>query len=1312
MTTRLLRPLLATVGLLSALALGGQTGQAQNTVRKNAASPAKAISSVASPHGASLQEACATCHRADGWKPARIAPTFQHAEKTFPLTGAHVRTTCLSCHKSLEFRGAQTSCASCHTDTHNGELGTTCQRCHNTRSFIDRAAAVRTHEASRFPLRGAHALATCESCHQRTAPGQQRFLARNATCASCHMATFQATTSPAHASAKFSTDCTTCHTISSWSGATFDHATTRFPLTGRHQVATCASCHADKVFAGKSMACNSCHAPDAAKATTPRHEGFPTACESCHTTSGWPGAKFDHDKMTTFALTGGHRTVSCAQCHADKVYKGKPSTCVSCHQGDFSKSNNPDHAAAKFSTTCETCHTTTVWKGAQYDHSKTQFPLTGRHVAATCLACHADKVYGGKASACASCHQKDATAARTPPHAGFPAACESCHTTTAWQGAKFDHNTNTSFALHGAHQQASCAQCHNDGVFKGKPTTCVSCHQARYDATVTPNHKANGIPTTCERCHSTSAWKPGLFDHSSTRFPLTGAHVGADCASCHKNGVTAGTSTACASCHQSNYDATTQPHHKEAKFGTTCETCHTTGKWLGVEWNHNTQTRFPLLGRHVAAACLACHSDRVYAGKPSVCQTCHQKDYDAAQTPNHRGSGFPTTCETCHSVSGWQPSSFNHDATAFPLQGGHKTPACSACHGDGVFKGKPTACVSCHQTKFDATSNPNHRSANFSTACASCHSVNGWKPANFDHNITRFPLTGAHRTATCLACHKTGTYTGTPSGCASCHQTKFDATTNPNHKTAGFPTTCQQCHTTTAWTPATFDHNATRFPLTGGHRTATCASCHKNGTYTGTSSACASCHQTKFDATTNPNHKTAGFPTTCQQCHTTTAWTPATFDHNATRFPLTGGHRTAACAACHTNGTYTGTTTACVGCHQARFDATTTPNHKTSGFPTVCQSCHTTTAWTPATFDHNATAFPLTGLHKSVSCASCHGDGVYKGKTTACSGCHLTRYNATSKPAHQANGIGTTCQTCHTTNGWTPATYDHGATRFPLAGAHRAVSCAGCHGDGVYRGKSMLCSSCHLPKYNATTNPNHKTSGFPTTCETCHTATAWTPATFNHDATLFPLTGLHRTVSCASCHGDGIYKGKTTACSGCHLPKYNATTKPAHAANGIGTTCQTCHTTSGWIPGTYDHNATAFPLTGAHKTVACGNCHGTGVYRGTSKLCASCHLTKYNTTTNPNHKTASFPTTCETCHTTTTWTGAKFAHDGWFPIYSGKHNGRWSSCADCHANNANYKEFTCLTCHTKTKTDSDHRGRSGYSYTSAACYSCHPRGSS
>ena len=130
---------------------------------------------------------------------------------------------------------------------------------------------------------------------------------------------------------------------------------------------------------------------------------------------------------------------------------------------------------------------------------------------------------------------------------------------------------------------------------------------------------------------------------------------------------------------------------------------------------------------------------------------------------------------------------------------------------------------------------------------------------------------------------------------------------------------------------------------------------------------------------------------------------------------------------------------------------------------------------------------------------------------------------------------------------------------------------------------------------------------------------------------------------------------------------------------------------------------------GRHATTACASCHGNGVYRGTSRDCAGCHLPKYQATTNPNHAAAGFPTTCETCHraTDTSWGQGTFNHT-WFPITTGRHAG--NPCSACHTSPSNYRVFTCITCHGRAATDKEHQGRNGYRYESAACYSCHPQG--
>jgi len=135
-------------------------------------------------------------------------------------------------------------------------------------------------------------------------------------------------------------------------------------------------------------------------------------------------------------------------------------------------------------------------------------------------------------------------------------------------------------------------------------------------------------------------------------------------------------------------------------------------------------------------------------------------------------------------------------------------------------------------------------------------------------------------------------------------------------------------------------------------------------------------------------------------------------------------------------------------------------------------------------------------------------------------------------------------------------------------------------------------------------------------------------------------------------------------------------------------------------------------LTGKHQTVNCADCHQNG-YANTPAECVACHQTEYNNTNEPNHQAANFPTTCQDCHSTSAWSPANWDHDGqYFPIYSGKHNGEWNVCADCHVNSADYSQFECINCHehNKSKMDEEHREVANYVYQSQACYDCHPNG--
>jgi hypothetical protein len=621
------------------------------------------------------------------------------------------------------------------------------------------------------------------------------------------------------------------------------------------------------------------------------------------------------------------------------------------------------------------------------------------------------------------------------------------------------------------------------------------------------------------------------------------------------------------------------------------------------------------------------------------------------------------------------------------------------------------------QAPVVAASSASPHGPNLKDSCSTCHGPAGWTPVrisrSFKHAEKTFPLGGAHASATCASCHKTLDFAQTPATCASCHQDV--------HK-GELGTDCARCHTSRAFvdrSAMTRNHQLTRFPLRGAHAVVACESCHLPSRagqlqFVRANATCASCHAATFRAAAAPPHVEPAFSMDCTSCHTSASWTGAKFDHSRTLFPLTGGHLSATCAECHADRQYHGRSMECVSCHRADFDKTVDPPHR-QGFPTTCASCHTTASWTSATFDHStATSFPLTGAHRAATCADCHGDGVYDGKPTTCVSCHLVKYNATTNPNHKASGFSTTCESCHTTTRWPGAVFDHNGTQFPLTGAHRAATCQDCHADGVYDGKPTTCVSCHQADYSGTTNPPHAASGFSTQCETCHTTTQFTGAVFNHDATQFPLTGAHRAATCQNCHSDGVYDGKPTTCVSCHTTDYSASTNPHHAAAGFLTTCETCHTTTQWAGAPYNHSATSFPLTGAHVGQPCISCHASKVYDGLPATCVACHLPDYNATTNPVHAAAKFPTTCESCHTTTQWPGATFAHDAtWFPIYSGKHQGKWRTCADCHVNASNFQVFTCLLCHPhsdKTKTDNDHQGTAGYSYDSIKCYACHPRG--
>jgi len=776
----------------------------------------------------------------------------------------------------------------------------------------------------------------------------------------------------------------------------------------------------------------------------------------------------------------------------------------------------------------------------------------------------------------------------------------------------------------------------------------------------------------CSECHESVDWKviPSKveFKHSQTSFPLVGQHQTLNCRSCHATLKFTSDKTDCISCHTDLHQGT---------VGKDCSKCHTPKSWMVEDINGlHQKSRFPLVGTHLIADCQQCHpryTDLYFEVQNITCISCHAEDYYTTQNPNHVTAEFsPDDCQDCHDItaSSWSTVNVVHDF--FPLIGGHALSDCFQCHEQGSnFTGLSTECVTCHLDDYNSTEDPNHVAAGFPTDCEQCHTIMGWEPANFDHNLTEFPLTGAHLNENCNSCHEQG-YTNTPTECLACHQDDFNMTTDPNHVAGGYSTDCTVCHNTTAWEPAQIDHNLTGFPLTGKHIDANCQDCHESG-YMNTPADCYACHQPEYDNSTNPNHMAAQFPTTCQDCHTTNGWTPATFDHDGLYFPIYTGEHAGEwnqCMDCHEVPNNYAVFT-CISCHEHNQPDMDDDHQGVQGYiyeSGACLSCHPDGSKGNA-FNHNNSIFPLTGAHLTTDCQQCHQSG-YQGTPTECVECHQANYNNSSNPNHQTLMLPTDCGQCHTTDpGWEPATFPIHNQFYELLGAHLNVSnCDDCH-NGDFNNTPTACIGCHQDDFNNTTDPPHQVLNFSSDCLECHNINGWTPASFDH--LFYPISNKHNDVSCGECHSQPNYQPQ---CLSCHLDDFNDGHDP-----GDPTDCWGCHSTNDW-DSNFDHNNTNFPLTGAHLATSCLDCHSGG-YQGTPTECIACHQTNYNTTTNPDHEALMLPTDCEQCHTTNIgWQPATFPiHNQFFQLLGAHLN--IANCDDCHSGNFNNTPNQCIDCH-------------------------------
>lgn len=537
-----------------------------------------------------------------------------------------------------------------------------------------------------------------------------------------------------------------------------------------------------------------------------------------------------------------------------------------------------------------------------------------------CKNCHARFKKSAQTGLCLDCH-KD-VAQDTSHKRGFHGRikeqeCRICHTEHKGRTMNiapideksFDHKL-TDFALKGAHAEAKvvCRDCHKPKIkFRNAPSDCFACHKKD------DKHKGS-LGTQCADCHSEIDWKKTLFDHSKTKFPLTGKHRDVTCKDCHSDPKFKGAPTACVACHKKDDE------HK-GRFGVKCESCHTDKDWKMILFDHARDTKYPLRGKHLQAKCESCHTSFLYKEKlKTTCVACHKTDDNVK---GHKGH-FGDKCESCHTEKDWSITTFNHDRdTKYPLRGKHMQAKCESCHTGFLYKEKlKTTCVACHKADDDRKGHKGR----FGDKCESCHIEKDWKNTTFNHDRdTKYPLRGKHMQAKCETCHSGFLFKDKlPSTCFACHE-KDDKHKGQEGKK------CESCHNERDWKTSKIDHGLTRFPLLGKHAGVECKKCHVTPAFKDAGIACVSCHE-KDD-----KHKYKLGPR-CETCHNATSWKAWRFDHNKqTSYKLDGAHEHLACDSCHNKPMPRKVTlnSTCVSCHEV-------DDVHNGGFGKFCEQCHVT----------------------------------------------------------------------------------------------------------------------------------------------------------------------------------------------------------------------------------------------------------------------------------------------------------------------------------------------------------------------------------
>lgn len=566
----------------------------------------------------------------------------------------------------------------------------------------------------------------------------------------------------------------------------------------------------------------------------------------------------------------------------------------------------------------------------------------------------------------------------------------------------------------------NCTECHLLGQ-KIAENKCLDCHKplkARIDANKGYHRSSEVKGKDCISCHSEHhgrkfeiiRFDKDAFDHNLTGYKLEGVHKDEDCTSCHKSEFITdpeilekkytylGLGQACLTCHEDYHQNT---------LSEDCRKCHDFMKFEeAIAFNHD-QTDFPLIGQHVEVECFECHEKSQRNGKDfqafanvsfESCVNCHEDV--------HNGR-FGKKCADCHNEQSFHlintNGGFNHNLTDFPLVGIHKRVNCKECHKlstnpKTAFKEFAShtnyECIICHDDQHDNR---------FGTDCLQCHNQLSFRIKDdlidIDHNLTAYPLEGAHEIVDCRKCHVEDLVNPLEfSQCISCHSDFHEG----QFQTENGIRDCKDCHTNERFRGSTFsyeEHANLEFPLEGAHLATPCFACHlknDNWEFKNIGMNCVECHedihQDYLDSSFYPDQN-------CRNCHTVNSWAEINFDHAETEFPLEGKHNKVSCGKCHKDESEEKNTLlrfrnlekTCESCHNDVHFSQFALNELTR-----CDNCHSPENWEATYFDHDSTDFALDGAHEALDCGACHKPVddtannyiVYKIEAFECIDCH------------------------------------------------------------------------------------------------------------------------------------------------------------------------------------------------------------------------------------------------------------------------------------------------------------------------------------